>query len=107
MPLCQHQDSLQRIVRASEHKYKCDDQYPHFKSINMCSHVVAAAENNGDLLSFVRWFYTKHGSGLNLMQIVAHDMPAGARRKNGKLAKKVKPKQLLPDDDRVYPYSAA
>ena len=69
------------LVRALEHKYKCDDRCPHFKS---SSRVVAAAESNGDLIQFVNWFGSKHGSRLNLMRIATHDMPAGAGRKNGK-----------------------
>ena len=52
------------LVRALEHKYKCDDRCPHFKS---SSRVVAAAESNSDLIQFVNWFGSKHGSRLNLM----------------------------------------
>jgi len=90
------------LVRADEHKYKCDDRCPHFKSISLCSNVVAAAESNGDLSEFVNWFCSKHGSGPNLMRIATHDMPAGAGRKGGKVPKKkVKAKQLPSDDNRV------
>lgn len=41
------------LVRVSGHRYRRDDHCPHFKSISMCSHLVAAAESNGDLLNFV------------------------------------------------------
>ena len=87
------------LVRAHEHKYKCDDQFPHFKSISLCSHVVAAAESNGDLIEFVNWFGFKHGSGPNLMRMATHDMPG---HKNGKAPKiRAKPKQLPSDDNHV------
>ena len=33
--------------------YKCDEKCPHFKSISICSHSVAAAEANGDLAAFL------------------------------------------------------
>ena len=90
------------LVRANEHKYKCDDRCPHFKSISLCSHVVAAAESNGYLVQFVNWFCSKQGGGPNLMRIATHDMPAGAGRKNKKAPrKKAKPKQLPSDDNRI------
>ena len=90
------------LVRAHEHKCKCDDRYPHFKSIRLCSHIVAAAESNGDLIESVNWFGSKHGSGPNLMRMVTHDIPAGAGCKNGKAPKKkAKPKQLPSNNNRV------
>ena len=90
------------LVRAHEHKYKCDDRCPHFKSISLCSHVVAAAESNGDLIEFVNWFGFKHGSGPNLIRMATHDMPAGAGHKNGKAPKiRAKAKQLPSDDNHV------
>ena len=86
-------------VRVSEYKYKCDDHCPHFKSINLCSHIVAAAESNGDLGKFVKQFHTKPGGGPNLMQIASHDMPAGPGRKEGKARKKPKKSKQSPSDD--------
>jgi len=89
------------LVGVSKYKYKCD-HCPHFKSINLCSHIVAAAESNSDLVEFVKQFRTKPESGLNLMQIASHDIPAGAGCKNGKARKKPKKsKQSLSDDNCV------
>jgi len=51
------------MVRVLEHKYKCDDQCPNFKSINLCSHI----ECNGDLVEFVNW------PRKEVMQIATHD----------------------------------
>ena len=45
--------STLHLVKVSDCQYSCDNQCPQFKSINICSHVVAAAERNGDLVSFV------------------------------------------------------
>ena len=38
---------------ASGVQYKCDNKCPYCKSMNICSHTIAAAEINGDLKQFV------------------------------------------------------
>jgi len=64
--------SAPHLVKVSNSQYLCDGQCPQFKSINICSHVVAAAECNGDLLSFVNWFCTKRSRGTpNLMKMLS------------------------------------
>ena len=50
--------------------------------------ITSVPVSNGDLVSFVKGFRSKRGSGPNLMQMAAHDMPAGAGRKNGKVRSK-------------------
>ena len=40
------------VTNKKESQYACDDKCPQFKSIAICSHVVAAAQTNDDLESF-------------------------------------------------------
>ena len=65
--------------------------------------MVAAAESNGDLVSFVNWFCTRRSHGApSLMKMAVHGMPPGAGRKDGKTArKKSKPKQVPSEENRV------
>ena len=95
--------SAPHLVKVANCQYICDNQCPQFKSINICSHVVAAAESNGDLASFVDWFCTRRDHSVpNLMQMAVHGMPPGAGSKGGKAArKKGKPKQAPSDENRV------
>ena len=37
------------------HPYARDDKCPNWKSLGICSHSVAAAEDNGDLHTLVEW----------------------------------------------------
>ena len=80
--------------------YKCDDKCLQYKSANICSHTVAAAEVNGDLAKFLH--FLRHKCAPNLMQMAIHGMPAGAGRKGGKAAKKkVPPKRAPTEENRV------
>ena len=72
-------------VKCSGKVYKCDDRYFHFTSLSICSHSIAAAEVNGDLVDFLDWYSKGQSSRpLNLFQASKHPMPAGAGRKGGK-----------------------
>ena len=95
--------SAPHLIKVSDCQYQCDNQCPQFKSINICSHVVAAAERNGDLVSFVNWFCTRHSHGApNLMKMAVHGMPPGAGHKGGKASRKrAKQKQVPSDENRV------
>ena len=62
----------------------------YFKSINICSHSVAAAEKSGDLISFIKWHQLQNRFQPNLTELGRHGMPAGAGRKGGKTAKRRK-----------------
>ena len=68
--------------------YFCDDKCPMFKSYHICSHLVAAAEDNGELKSFLG------NSGYlfqpNLTTISNEGMPAGSGRKGGRQKRKRK-----------------
>ena len=44
------------IVTAKETgHYACDGECPNWKSLGVCSHSVAAAEDNNDLNAFLEW----------------------------------------------------
>lgn len=83
-------------------QYKCDDKCPHYKSVSICSHTIAAAEANGDLQNFLEWF-GHHGRQVpNLTKLSTHGMPSGAGKKGSKTPrKKAVSKPILSDENRV------
>jgi hypothetical protein len=40
----------------AEGEYKCEKSCPYWNGIKICSHTIAAAESNGDLLKFLAWY---------------------------------------------------
>ena len=92
---------------ASGMRYKCDDKCPHYKSMNICSHTIAAAETNGDLQQFVQWYCCHQKKVPNLTQLSTHGMPAGAGKKGGKTARKRTSKKSIPTDENRIPLSTA
>ena len=76
-------------------QYKCDDKCTQYKSIGMCSHIIAASEYNCALSEFLRWYCTncrtKPPNSLDLGQF---GMPQGAGRK-GEKAPSLTTKPLL------------
>ncbi len=70
------------LVNMSNMLYKCDDKCPMFKGYSRCSHVIATAQVNGDLRSFVDCYNSKD-LGPNLSSIGYADLPSGAGRKGG------------------------
>ena len=93
------------LIFVNRVKCECDDKCPHFKSIKLCSHTVAASEVNGELREFISWFKTKKSSDSpNLVQLGMHGMPAGAGRKSDKVTKrKQTSKRVAPSDDNRVP----
>ena len=67
--------------------YTCSDRCLHFKSISICSHVVAVGFSNGDLEEFLEDFKKSQGSP-NLFQLSKHGMPPGAGNKGGCLPRR-------------------
>ena len=69
------------VTNKKESQYACDDKCPQFKSIAICSHVIAAAQTNNDLENFMKWYRSKSKRQVqtpNLMELAKHDMPLGA-----------------------------
>ena len=85
-------------------QYKCDDKCPQYKSVCICSHTIAAAELNQDLVDFLKWFQQNRGKKMpNLSGLGSHGMPAGAGRKGGKVAKKKVTRKCHPMDENRVP----
>ena len=61
--------------------YRCDDKCTMFKGFSLCSHVIAAAEDNGDLKSFLD--SVADSCTPNLSAIANDGMPSGTGRKGG------------------------
>ena len=81
-------------------QYKCNNKCLRYKSANICSHTVAAAEVNGALAKFLH--FLGHKCVPNLMQLASHGMPAGAGFKGGKAAKNKAPrKRATTKENRV------
>ena len=94
------------VTNKKEYQYACDDKCPQFKSLGICSHVVAAAQTNEELESFMKWYRSKSTRRMqvpNLMQLAKHDMPLGAGCKGNKTPRKksLRPNQVLTDENRV------
>ena len=57
-------------------QFACDSDCPNWKSLGICSHSVVAAEDNGDLNSFVKW--VKRAKKVpNATKLVVTKMPKG------------------------------
>ena len=84
--------STPHLVKTSGNcDYKCDGNCMQFKSLNICSHVVAAAQVNGDTDGFIQWYRKNFGNRLpNLTQ---HHMVC-QHMLEGKVGKHLKRKQL-------------
>ena len=86
------------LVSVKRFKYECDNKCPHYKSIHLCSHTVAAAEIHIKLKAFIK--LKRSCDSPNLMRLGTHGMPAGAGCKGGKLAKKKQTtKRRAPSDE--------
>ena len=69
------------VVTAKKNgKYSCDTECPNFKSLGICSHSVATAEDNGDLQDFVNSL-SKSKRVPNITKLVTAKMPKGRGRK--------------------------
>ena len=77
------------LVTVSNFCYKCDNNCHMFKGYSICSHIVAAAQLNGDLAQFLQYFNSR-GLGTSLSSIAQRDMPSGAGRKGGVAKRKRK-----------------
>ena len=70
------------VTRKKSGQYCCDGTCPNWKSLGICSHSVAAAEDNCDLQSFVTWF-AKAKRVPNITRLATSQMPSGRGRKGG------------------------
>ena len=79
------------VTRKRSGQYTCDDKCPNWRSLGICAHSVAAAEDNHELLLFVRWF-TKAKKVPNITKLATTEMPAGRGHKGSKAPPKKRPK---------------
>ena len=68
------------MTRKKSGQYCCDGTCPNWKSLEICSHSFAAAEDNCDLQSFVSWFAKAKGVP-NITRLTTSQMPSGRGRK--------------------------
>ena len=79
------------VTRKRSGQYACDDRCPNWRSLGICAHCVAAAEDNHELLLFVRWFM-KAKKVPNITKLATTEMPAGRGRKGSRAPPKKRPK---------------
>ena len=83
MVLSYSQVALHLIQVKSDGQYLCDSNCQQWVSSQLCSHTLAAAEHNGDVLSFLQW-YTRYAESPNISTLAMTNLPRGRGRKGGK-----------------------
>ena len=89
------------LVQAkSDGQYICDNSCQQWLSSQLCSHTVAVAEHNGDLLSFLQWYIT-FARNPNMSTLAMIGLPHG----RGRRAKRQRNRTCNPpvDDTTVRP----
>ena len=71
---------LVKVNQKEKQQYCCDDKCPMFKGFLICAHTVAAAQVNGELECFVKWYVTNKCRA-NLASIAQEGMPKCVGRK--------------------------
>jgi len=90
------------VLPCKSSQFKCDSDCVNFKSLGICSHSVAVAEINQQLLEFVACF-SKSKRKPNFSEVAVHGMPAGRGRKESQAPRKRKQSQLVTERvDRIY-----
>ncbi|KAK3749032.1 hypothetical protein QZH41_006225 [Actinostola sp. cb2023] len=83
-------------------EYRCEKNCPHWNGMKICSHTIATAEKNGELLLFLQWYKRSRGSkAINLSSVVRTDMPLYPGRKGGVPATTRRAHAKLPVEERV------
>ena len=86
------------VVRKKGGQYSCDNACPNWRSMGICAHSVAAAEDNHDLQAYVRWF-SNAKKAPNISKLATTNMPAGRGRKGGVPPRKKR--KVQPPESRV------
>ena len=74
--LSRSQDVPHHIRSCFDGQYLCDNNCPQWMSSQICSHTIAVAEQNSELLKFLEW-YVKVGQGPNLSFLGVSGLPKG------------------------------
>lgn len=83
MVLSLSQNVPHHIRSCSNGQYLCDNNCPQWMSSQICSHTLAVAEQNSELLNFLEW-YVKLGQGPNLSSLGLSGLPKGRGQKGGR-----------------------
>ena len=85
---------MPHLIRVSKKgTVSCDKECEHYRSIGVCSHLVAVAEKQGILVDFTKSFIKKKGNQTaNLGEFALTGMPPGRNRKGGVPPRKRKSK---------------
>ena len=91
------QPHMVTVNSRNRNKYSklCDEKCPMFKGYAICAHSIEAAEDNGDLKSFLNCITCKP----NLTAFASTGMPSGSGRKGGK-AKRKRSRSIIPIETR-------
>ena len=82
MVLSCSQDVPHHVRSCSDGQYLCDKNCLQWMSSQICSHTLAVAEENRELLKFLEW-YVKQGQGPNLSSLGLSGLPKGRGQKGG------------------------
>lgn len=80
-------------------QYICDTNCQQWASSQICSHMLAVAEHNKELYSFLEW-YTVYAESPNISTLAVSGLPCGRGRKGGR-AKRQRKRQQHPSIDNV------
>ena len=83
-------------------QYLCDSYCPQWSSSQICSHVLAAAHDNGELGSFLSW-YSEHADSPNISTLALSGLSRGRGRKGGQPKRQRKKPVPPPDNYTVRP----
>ena len=67
------------VTKMSNGQYKCDTSCLNWTSSDICSHTLAVASHNGDLLTFLQW-YNLLSKQPNITTLSMAGLPSGAER---------------------------
>ena len=87
-------------VKFQSKTYTCDERCLHFKSLALCSHTVAVAEVNKELLGFLQTLQMRKKRP-NLFQLSKHGMPAGAGKKGNNMPRRKTAKSTITGFDKI------
>ena len=97
MVLSRSQDMPHHVRCHTDGQYLCDSNCPQWMSSQICSHTIAAAEQNQELLEFLEW-YVKLGQAPNLSSLALSGLPKGRGQKGGR-AKRQRSRSTTPGPD--------
>ena len=90
------------VTKGKNGAYHCDADCVNYRSMKLCSHVVAVAEVNGELSEFVETFSRKQQHP-NYTRLALHGMPAGRGRKGQQSPRKRVRKEPLESSKAFQP----